>query len=336
MKKGESIASGKAKLIRGGTMTSWRVAGIVLLALITGCAVSPLRQAEKHIANQEYREALQVYMRSLNPTIRNGKRYISYEPETVTGIGVVLWHMKRYDTAVRILQSVVKRSPEYGKALFYLGACYESQKQLDKAQNAYALYTSVNPKDPYRDPIRWRLDWITRVKGSIDVRRATENEASIQLSSFSKESVAILYFQNLSQNTRWNPLQKGLAEMATIDLSQVDALKVIPRSRLEGVMRQLKLSVTGMMDDSRSLQVAKLLGARTLIKGSFRVYPDNKLEIRAGTLYVPESKMPDYVAFTGTVDRLPIIEKQLVRKILADLGVTPTPDQDRALAEVHT
>ncbi len=317
-------------------MKLWKVVGVLVLALTTGCAVQPYRQAEKHIANKEYRQALQLYMRSLNPHVRDGKRYISYDPEAVTGIGVVLWYMKRYDTAVRILQSVVKRSPEYGKALFYLGACYESQKQLDKALNTYSLYTTINPKDPYRNPARWRLDWVMKVKGNLDVKQTMTDESRISLGSLPKESIAIVYFQNLSPNTRWNPFQKGLAEMIITDLSQVEQLRVTDRIRLENAVQNLRLSQKDLMDDTRSVQLAKLLGARTLVKGTFLVYPDNRLEIRAGTVYVLESKTPEYMKYSGRIEQVLTMEKQIVRKILADLGIKPTTDQERRLADVHT
>jgi tetratricopeptide (TPR) repeat protein len=276
----------------GGTMKWWRVVGVALLALTTGCAVSPYRQAEKHIANGEYRAALQVYMKSLNPHVREGKRYFSYEPEAMTGIGVVLWYTKRYDMAVRILQSVVKRSPEYGKALFYLGACYEAQKQVDRAHGAYSLYTGVEPEDPYREPIRWRLDWISRVKYNLDVRRASMDEANMTAASLPKESVAVLYFQNMTQNARLNALSKGLTELINADLAQVEQLKVVPRCRLESVIQNLQLSPQAMADDGRLLQMAKLLGARTLVKGTFRVLQGNNLEIR-----VAETHTRDWKAF---------------------------------------
>jgi tetratricopeptide (TPR) repeat protein len=317
-------------------MKWWRVVGVALLALTTGCAVSPYRQAEKHIANGEYRAALQVYMKSLNPHVREGKRYFSYEPEAMTGIGVVLWYTKRYDMAVRILQSVVKRSPEYGKALFYLGACYEAQKQVDRAHGAYSLYTGVEPEDPYREPIRWRLDWISRVKYNLDVRRASMDEANMTAASLPKESVAVLYFQNMTQNARLNALSKGLTELINADLAQVEQLKVVPRCRLESVIQNLQLSPQAMADDGRLLQMAKLLGARTLVKGTFRVLQGNNLEIRAGTVYVPESQTPEYVKYSTPVEGLTGVEKQIVRKILADMGVTLTTDQEIRVAETHT
>jgi hypothetical protein len=63
---------------------------------------------------------------------------------------------------------------------------------------------------------------------------------------------------------------------------------------------------------------------------------DNSLEIKAGTVYVPESTTPEYVKYNGPVERLMAIEKQIVRKILADMGVKLTPDQDRRVGETHT
>jgi len=317
-------------------MRPWSVVGALLFALIVGCSVSPYQQAEKHISNREYREALQLYLRSLNPHVRDGRRYVAYEPEAMTGIGVVLWHMKRYDTAVKILQSVVKRTPGYGKALFYLGACHETQKRPDQARDAYAMVKGVGPNDPYRNALRWRLDWIGQQRHSVEVRRAMADEAAIALSSYPKESIAVLYFQNLSQDAKWGPLGKGLTDLVIADLSKVAALRVVDRSRLEKVLQETRFTPQELMDDANAVSLAKWLGVRMLVKGTFRIQSGNRLDVRAGSMYVPESKTLDYTRYSGGMDQLFAIEKQIVRKILADQGIVLSVEQERQISEPYT
>ena len=123
-------------------MKCWRVVGAVVMSLLMGCAVTPYRQAESYISKKEYRQALQIYLRALNPHTVNGKRVIGYEPEAMTGIGVVLYHMKRTNTAARVLSQVARRTPQYGKALYYLGGCYETLKKTDK----YIIIDLTKPK----------------------------------------------------------------------------------------------------------------------------------------------------------------------------------------------
>ena len=317
-------------------MKPWSVAGAVLLVLMVGCSVSPYQQAEKHISNREYRQALQLYLRSLNPHVRDGKRYVAYEPEAMTGVGVVLWHMKRYDSAIKIFQSVVNRTPEYGKAVFYLGACHEAQKRLDQAQNAYAQVKGVGAGDPYRNAIRWRLDWVSGQRNAVGVRQALADEAGLTLSSYPKESIAVLYFQNISADARWDPLGKGLTDLLIADLSKVPTLKVADRGRLEQILLETRLTPRELMDDARAVSVAKWLGVRMLVKGTLRIQPGNRLEIRAGSMYVPESKTLDYARYTGGMDQFFALSKQIVRKILSDQGIVLTAEQERDIAEPAT
>jgi hypothetical protein len=55
-------------------MKCWRVVGAAVMSLFLGCAVTPYRQAESYISKKEYRQALQIYLRALNPRTVNGKR----------------------------------------------------------------------------------------------------------------------------------------------------------------------------------------------------------------------------------------------------------------------
>jgi tetratricopeptide (TPR) repeat protein len=302
-----------------------------LVAGFFGCAVSPYRQAESYISQKEYRQALQIYLKALNPRMVNGKRVLGYDPEAMTGIGVVLYHMKRHATAVKVLERVVKRTPQYGKAVYYLGGCQEALKKPEKAAEAYRRYALLETTDPYRDALRWRYEWISRQTLAQEVRRAIAEEPAMPLSALPGESVAVLYFQNLSK-AQWAPLQKGLAQLLSEDLAEIDGLRVTGRDRIQRTMESMGWTAQAMAADSRTAQVGKLLGARTLVKGSFKILPGDRIEVRVGTVYVPESKTAETLTYTGTLDQLFSMEKRMIRRIAADMGITLTPEAERRLA----
>jgi tetratricopeptide (TPR) repeat protein len=316
-------------------MKCWRVVGVVAASLVLGCAVSPYRQAETYIFQKEYKQALQIYLKALNPRMQNGKRVIAYEPEAMTGVGAVLWHMKRYNTAVRVLGQVVRKTPQYGKALYYLGGSYESMNSLDKAGEIYRRYALLDQSDPYREFLRWRSDWCDRRLAGQNVRKAAGDESSINVASLPKESVAVLYFQNLSKNT-WAPLQKGLAQLIINDLSSVEPLLVTDREKVQRTMETMKWTVQAMSQDSRSVQVGKLLGARTLVKGSYRILPNQRIELSYGSVYVSESRTPEFVKLTGALQDLITLEKRMVRRLIADMGIRLNAEQERLISASGT
>ena len=316
-------------------MKCWRVVGAAVMSLFLGCAVTPYRQAESYISKKEYRQALQIYLRALNPRTVNGKRVIGYEPEAMTGIGVVLYHMKRTNTAARVLSQVARRTPQYGKALYYLGGCYETLKKTDMAADVYRRYGLLDTADPYRETMRWRSEWISKQNLSQELRKAVAEESGINVSSFPRETVAVLYFQNPPKNV-WSPLQKGIAQMIIDDLSNIEPLKVIGRDKVQKLMDTQGWKPQSIAQDSRNLQLGKLLGARNLVRGSFKTLPGQKIEFSVGTVILPETRPVETAKFTGSLDQLFSLEKRMVRKIIADLGITMTADQERLISGVPT
>jgi len=316
-------------------MKCWRVVGTVVISLLLGCAVTPYRQAESYIAKKEYRQALQIYLKALNPHMSNGKRVIGYDPEALTGIGVILWHMNRTNTAARVLGQVARRTPQYGKAQYYLGGCYETQRKLDKASETYRRYGLLDPADPYREPLKWRAEWISKQNLSQEIRKAVAEESSVNVSSLPRETVAVLYFQNPPKNS-WSPLQKGIAQMIIDDLSFIQQLKVVGRDRVQRLMDIQGWKPQSIAQDARNPQLGKLLGARNLVRGSIRSLPDQNVEFTVGTVLLPQTRPAQPAKFTGTLDQVFSIEKKMVRKILSDLGITPTAEQERLISGIPT
>jgi tetratricopeptide (TPR) repeat protein len=316
-------------------MKCWRVVGAAVISLFLGCAVTPYRQAETYISKKEYRQALQIYLRALNPRTVNGKRVIGYEPEAMTGIGVVLYHMKRTNTAARVLSQVARRTPQYGKALYYLGGCYETLKKPDMAADVYRRYGLLDTTDPYRETMRWRSAWISKQNLSQEIRKAVAEESSINASSLPRETVAVLYFQNPPKNV-WSPLQKGIAQMIIDDLSNIEPIKVVGRDKVQKLMETQGWKPQSIAQDSRNLQLGRLLGARNLVRGAFKTLPGQKIEFSVGTVVLPETRPVETSRYDGTFDQIFSLEKRMVRKIIADLGVTLTAEQERLISGIPT
>ncbi len=309
---------------------------LLIIILFGGCATSKYRPAEKFLAKEDYANAIRAYLRLLEPHMRNGKRYIYYDREAVTGIGRVYWQMHKYDTAVKILQMVVNKDPTYGAALFYLGMSLEGLGKEDEAIQIYKRYTSLPYYDPYHHVLMGRLDWLVRRKIFREVQLALKNERQLNINSLPEKTVAVLYFLSLSNDPQWRPLQKGLAEMLITDLSQVKNLKVVERLRLNYIMKELELSTTGLVDEKTAPRLGKLMGARTLIKGSYMVMPGPKITMNAGIYEIGMPFSPTTANFEGTLTRLFRMEKELVLRVIDYFEIRLTPQERERILRIPT
>ena len=314
-----------------------RLLGVLILSgMLWRCTTTQYSPAEKHLELKDYSEAIRAYLRLLDPHTRDGKRYIYYDREAVTGVGVVYWHMQRYETAEKILRMVVDKDPFFGKALFYLGASLEAMGREDEAIDVYRRYTAVPSSDPYSRVLLGRMDWVVKRKIAREVQLALQSEAQLNVADLPEKSIAVLYFLSLSEDPQWKPLQKGLAEIIITDLSQAEELKVIERLRVNRIMEELRLSTTGLMDENTTPRVGKLLGTRNMLKGSYMVMPDLRMTMDAGIYQTDKALLPTTSNFEGNLSRLFRMEKELVLRIFDYFDIELTPQQRERILKIPT
>lgn len=309
---------------------------MAIIYLFCGCMTSVYRPAEQKLERKEYYKAIRAYLKLVKPHKRLGRRYIYYEKEAVTGIGIVYWTMQKYDVAQKILQVVIEKDPNWGKALFYLGMSFEGQGKDEEAIQAYMRYHNIPLYDPYRQVIRGRFDHVLLNKNVRDLQLADQNIDQVQVTSLPQKSVAIFYFMNLSEDPEWNPLQVGLTEMIIQDLSKIDEIRVIDRSKLNTLMEDLQINISELSNEEIAIQVAKRLQVRNLVQGSFLVTSDLRLTLSAQIFEVGMMDFPTPMDFDGTLSRLFKMEKEIVLRITDYLGVDLTIQERDRILEIPT
>ncbi len=312
------------------------LSSFILILLVAGCAPSRYRQAEKAIKRNEYENAIRQYFKLLDPHVRNGKQYLYYDREAYTGIGFVYWKMQRFSTAIKILKTVVDKDPSFGKAKFYLGLSYEGLGNDDDAIEVYKKYPVLSSNDPYKQVLAGRLDWIVRRKITRDIQLAIQQESQLDIAVLPDKSIAVLYFLSLNEDTQWQPLQKGLAEMMISDLSQVEELQVVERLRLHYLMEELKMNAAGLLEKNTAPRLGKLLGTKTLVKGSYMIMPDMKMTLDANIYETENIFLPTAVNFEESLTRIFQIEKELVLRIIDYFGIELTRQQRDLILKIPT
>ncbi len=148
-----------------------------------------------------------------------------------------------------------------------------------------------------------------------------------------RKTIAVLYFQNNSLADRQNmePLQKGLADMLITELSKIQALKVIERNQLQQMIEEMKLGQSGMVDEQTAQKVGRLLGAQTLLLGSYVAMFGGKMRIDARIVEVETGRTIEAEEVTGKVKNLFKLVQKLSQKIAKALDVKLTKEDKKRL-----
>jgi len=160
--------------------------------------------------------------------------------------------------------------------------------------------------------------------------QAIANEQALSVVPSSK-SIAVLYYQNLTGNASFNPLQKGLSVMLTTDLAKLKDLKVVERARLQAILEEIELGATGLVDTETVPRVGRLLGARFLSGGDILKGSVTQLQVDPNLLDVSEQITINQASAEGDLNDLIAIEKEILFETIRLMDVALTPDQKAEL-----
>ena len=158
----------------------------------------------------------------------------------------------------------------------------------------------------------------------------TFEQVNARTNALDQKTIAILYFDNSSNNAQLDPLKKGLADMLISDLSNLNMLRVVEREKLEEVMAELKLSSSKDFDPGTRQKLGKLLGAETILFGSyFEMIGQFRMDARIVKTETGEILKSEGVS--GTTADFMKLEKQLVWKIARGLDVRFSDKEEAAI-----
>ena len=108
------------------------------------------------------------------------------------------------------------------------------------------------------------------------VREDALNRGKIEVSTIAKPEVheagvvlAVIPFVNNTGDDSLAVTGVTLSRLISVQMASYKGYKVVERQRLESIMGELKLGMTGAIDTATALEVGKLLGANVLAFGSF-------------------------------------------------------------------
>ncbi|WLE99116.1 MAG: CsgG/HfaB family protein [Candidatus Electrothrix communis] len=144
-------------------------------------------------------------------------------------------------------------------------------------------------------------------------------------------SLAVMYFNNRSGRARLTPLQKGLAVMLMTDLSKVEQIQVVERTKLQALLDEMELGASGLMDAETAPEVGLLLRANYVTGGDILQGTTKELEISSSVFDVPLDKFTPQEPAAGTVDELFKLEKKVLFNIIDHMHIALSPQKKAEL-----
>jgi TolB-like protein len=146
-----------------------------------------------------------------------------------------------------------------------------------------------------------------------------------------RNTLAVLYFQNRTRKSELNPLQKGLALMLITDLSKVRSIQVLERVKVQALIEEMGLGVSGLVEPDTAPRVGKLLGAQWLVGGDISGDPLTQLQIQSNILDVPTPKLLSQQIAKGKLADVFRLEKELLFDIIKFLKIEISPEEKEEL-----
>lgn len=148
-------------------------------------------------------------------------------------------------------------------------------------------------------------------------------------------TLGVVYLNSNTPNPEAAWIGRGLADMLTTDLSKISKLTVVQREQLDKVLKEQALSASGAVDPSRAAQLGKVLGAQTLLTGSYAAIGRN-VRVDLQLVNAATGRVEGGVTAEGSIDSIFSLEKQLVLAVISKLGVTPSASEMQAILQAET
>ena len=249
-------------------------------------------------------------------------------------LGVAYFKGGRFADARAALQRASSMAPGDGVAALYLGLTAEAQNDVPAARAAYESYLRIGRTRGVKNQIAERLSVIARNENEAAAKQAIAQEQRLSSVAGSPRTVGVMPFVFSGSDTSLRPLERGFAELVATDLSRSAQITLVERDRLQALLAEMRISQAA---DSGSVRLGRILQAGRLVGGNILQLGTDQLRADAFLLNVQTAATQG----TAATDQQPIdqvftLEKNVVLRLFADMGVTLTTAERNAIEQRPT
>ncbi|MFQ5865024.1 MAG: tetratricopeptide repeat protein [bacterium] len=294
-----------------------------------GCGNSYYRKGESYLNAGQYELAIHQ--------LKAAERRNPADWKIKRALGMAYFNNKQINEAIKKLAKAYKSQPKDGRTLIYLGLCFEAKQMFAKSTAIYRYYATLSISDPLRKELQARIRDMYRKELQQQVKKSLVDFEQGQLQPIQPNTVAVLYFRNISQWNELDPLIKGIAEIITNDLEKVRNLRLVERLKLQVLLDELKLSSSDFYDQLETPKIGTLLGASQLISGGIERVNETGLQLNAGVVVTETGQLlGDGAQASGTIKEILNLEKTLVFDLIKDMGIELTKAEQEAIRPLPT
>ncbi|MBX2819767.1 MAG: CsgG/HfaB family protein, partial [Rhodothermaceae bacterium] len=203
------------------------------------------------------------------------------------------------------------------------------------ALRLYEKFVDVPRSSPYRRMMEGRYEWLSRRILRDQVERIASQEPIGGVET-SPQVVAVFPFSYQGTDDRYIPLARGLAEMVSVDLANIEEIRVVERIRLQVLLDELELSQSDYVDPSTAPRVGQLLGAGRLVSGSYNVIGKENLRMDGAFLELETSSVEAVNSQSDALRNLFLMQKAFVFSLVDQMGLILTPEEREGIEFIPT
>ncbi|MFN0157647.1 MAG: CsgG/HfaB family protein [Bacteroidota bacterium] len=250
-------------------------------------------------------------------------------------LGVIYFQARQYQQGKDLLKRSLDVDPDDPKALFYYGMTLEGEENTQAALATYIRYTDVSSLSPYRPLMEGRYRELSYRIVQLQLQQLVADEERLG-DAMSPTAVAVFPLTYQGTDKKYETLGFGLSEMIISDLGQVQKLKLVERIRLEALLSELRFGATQKIDPTTAPRIGKLLAAGRIVGGTYTVTNDKVLRMDVSSWDVPKKKYPEPAGKSDDLENLFRLQKQIVFRIIGDIGITLTRAERERIERVPT
>lgn len=142
------------------------------------------------------------------------------------------------------------------------------------------------------------------------------------LSAQTNLRVAVLDFQNLTGRSDMIYLEKAIPQIMMTDLALCEKITVIERARLQEILNEMQLALSGVIDEASAVKIGELAGANAIMVGSLIVggstYRIDARLVDVATGQIILADMKDWLSEDEIIRGTDELAQQIIRNLTGE------------------
>ena len=235
------------------------------------------------------------------------------------------YNSANFDKAITIFAKLAEDNTidhkEMKEILLALGRSYTAKGNKEKAMQAMTKLIDLEPPTITPDP---DAECPPLMKIYYQARKAKTGSTVVENADPGIKTIAILDFKNRSidDKEKFDPMEKGFAELMIDQLNGSVSLKVIERERIQWILDEIGLeNDPSKFDQSSAVRVGKQLGVHSILLGSF-IKTKSKIKLLARLVKVETSEILATESADGDADEFFDIAENLSIKVAKKINAS--------------